>query len=425
MAFPRLGAKGALLRLLRSSYLAAIVDQGVLSLSTFLVTIWMLKLLPPAEFGILALTAAVANLALVIEEAVAATPLSVRLPALRSPLGQGLLMSAIGNVLYVLFLVLLLAALLAIWLTDLSAALVLAAAAYVGGVALRGFLRSAAYAHGATRLALGTSVTLLAGSLAGVGLLVAFDLVTLPRALAVMAVMQVLPGLAGMIRRFGRPPRPSWRSLRRYRHIWPDTSWSLFGVGVNFTQRQSHAAIVPTLSSPAAFAPLAASETLFGPMRLVMLGMAMVMRPQMARMRAADDRRGMKRVAVRTLIIVAAVNAAVLLGMVAAWPWIFQLLFAGKYPEIAVPVICAGIITVLVGLRTPVSVVFQVHREFRAVAMADTGGAITSLLATLLILLTLGSTYALLGVVLGEIACLSALLLRLRPMLRHQRAAPA
>jgi O-antigen/teichoic acid export membrane protein len=411
--------------LLRSRYLAAVIDQGILSLTTFVVTLWMLKVLPPAEFGVLALTAALANLALVIQEAIAATPLSVRLPALQNPAARALLVGTVTNMIYVMLAALAVAAAGMVALGALSPALILAAASYIAAFALRGFLRSSAYSRGAGEVALGASLVLLAGLTIAVGLLVALDLLTLPRLLLAMAAMHALPAIVMMWQRFGRPPRPSWRSLRRYRHVWPDTSWSLVGVSVNFGQRQSHAALVPALSSTAAYAPLAASETLFGPMRLVLFGLALVLRPELARKRAQGDLRGIRRSALRMMALVALVNLAVMGALYLLWDWVFALLFAGKYPAIALPVICAGLITTLSGIRAPISVVLQAFRRFREVALADAIGAGVSLLGTLALLLTVGPLYALLGPLAGELCCLVVLLLVMRPLLQRRAAALA
>jgi O-antigen/teichoic acid export membrane protein len=406
-------------------YVVAIIDQGLISITNFMLTIWMLKVAEPAAFGVFALIIALATFVSAMQESIAATPLSVRYSTFENNSAKGLLFGTITNSLYVFLGILVPVGVMVAVILGQDASLIIAAGAFVAAFTLRSYLRSYAYARQAGNVTLAVSAIMLLAHLVVMIVFSQAAALTLPRLLWALALVHAAPATLLMLWQFGRGPRFSWQSLRRYRYIWHQASWALFGVMLNFGQRRIHAVIVPTLSSPAAYASLAAAESLFGPIRLVFVGLAMVLRPELARLRADHDWAGMQQRIVLAILAILMVNLAVGLTIYVLWDWINGLLFAEKYPDIALPIVCAGMIIAAAGVRFVLSIALQSHLMFRQVALGDLVGASVSTVLTILIILTAGHLFVLFGLLVGELACLVMLYTMLHSHLRRVTAETA
>lgn len=408
-------------------FLCAIADQAVLSLFNMGVAVWLLHALEPASFGVFTILMAVAHGSVAVQDALTSTPLGIRLPTLTGLARRRWLLTVLGNVTYAFAAVAGALVALATALLDGSPALGAGAGLFVGAFVLRSYLRSVAYAAGRPGFALGLDAPVLLLSFAALGALQAAGALTLAAALPALAAANLL-ALAAALRapEAGAEaglPRPA-AVLHRYRPFVAEVRWSLLGVLSVLTQRQSHTAVVPALMSPAAYATLAAADTLLGPVRLAAVAIGMVLRPDLARRAACRDWAGVRTVMTRTLLALAAVLALTLAVALAGWPLIERFLFAGKYPEIALPFALAFAITAVQTCRAVPNVTLQVLHDFRTLGRLTLLSAAVSLAGTLAATLALGWHWALLGVLAGE--ALNSLLteLALRRALALRQGAP-
>ena len=93
------------------------------------------------------------------------------------------------------------------------------------------------------------------------------------------------------LRALGRHARVSFRRnvWRRYRAIWSDISWSLFGTTTWAIQGQGLMFLVAAIVGPAAYAPLAVGVVLFTPLRPAISAFINVFRPDFGAALARGD----------------------------------------------------------------------------------------------------------------------------------------
>lgn len=418
------GAGAAALLRRHAPYAFAIADQGVLSLFNVAVAVWLLRALEPTAFGIFTIVMAAAHAAVAVQDALTSTPLGIRYATVATARRRRWLLEVLGNATYAYVLAVGAAVALAtLFLASGDIGLSAAAGAFVAAFAWRSYVRSVAYARQMAGAALALDAPVLLLGLAGLAALQGTGMLRLDSALAVLAAANLLPLAPAARGPLGMPPAVAPRLLRRYRPFVGEVRWSLLGVGSVLTQRQSHTAVVPTLMSPAAYATLAAADTLMGPVRLAAVAVGMVLRPDLARRVADGDWRGIDRAMRRTLVALSGLLALVLATALAAWPLIEGGLFAGKYPEIATPFALAFAVTAVQTWRAVPNVALQVLHEFERLGRLTLVSAAVSLAATLAVTLAFGWLWALAGVLAGE--ALNSLLTEraLRRVVAERRAA--
>jgi hypothetical protein len=118
-------------------YVVAIIDQGLISITNFMLTIWMLKVAEPAAFGVFALIIALATFVSAMQESIAATPLSVRYSTFENNSAKGLLFGTITNSLYVFLGILVPVGVMVAVILGQDASLIIAAGAFVAAFTLR------------------------------------------------------------------------------------------------------------------------------------------------------------------------------------------------------------------------------------------------------------------------------------------------
>jgi O-antigen/teichoic acid export membrane protein len=375
------------------------------SAAHFAAALMFLRALPPAQFGLLSFLLVVVPFCLSASGALLGAPVST---AIRRSAAIG--PSELATYLKTNLLVAALAAcvvfgLLAMSGTDKALALLLAV--YAGTMTLRWFARCLRYAtHGPARpIASDLVYSLLL--MAGLSVLFVSQRLTLQSAadtlalsaLCALAVFgasylrrQVLPGAAG--------------SLRRYGAIWRDlTRWSLLGVVLTEMTANAHAYLVTFIAGPQAFAVLAVGSLLMRPASLVLSALPDMERPAMARHLAAGDPAGALRSVKEFRTATGAIWLLTVLLAGALLMWFPQLILKKGYDEsqiVIVVAISAAIVAVRT-LRMPESVFLQAAGEFRALAGASMWSSLTSIAATLGLLLLAGPVFSLIGILAGDL----------------------
>jgi O-antigen/teichoic acid export membrane protein len=277
---------------------------------------------------------------------------------------------------------------------------------YAGVMTMRWFARSHAYVTRAPLRAIASDLaysTLLIATLAS--LAATQELTVLRAGLALLGsatigfavfgrdylAHQFWPGAAG--------------SLAAYRPIWNElTRWSLMGVVLTEMTANAHAYLVTLISGPASFALLAVGSLLMRPVALLFAALPDRERPAMARAIAAGDIPRAFRIVKEFRTAVGAMWLATILLAGIVLIWFPHLVLKQGYDErqaLIVVALFAAIMAVR-ALRTPESVLLQAAGEFRPLAHASLWSSVVSLLATLVLLLSVGPIASLGGILAGE-----------------------
>lgn len=279
---------------------------------------------------------------------------------------------------------------------------------YSAAMSFRWFLRCFANAQGQVKRAVISDWIYAAGLLASLGFMQAIHHVHLTTG----GMLMLLAALASLIP-FGpklllRDHLAALRDgrLSDYGATFRDlTRWSLLGVILTEVTVNAHAYLVTFLSGPGAFALLALGQLLMRPIALVQGTLPDIERPVMTRQIKANDMPALERVtgefrwALLAVWLGTVVLAAVLLL------WFPGLLLRDHYSAddvIAVTAITAAIMMAR-NFRGPLGTLLQAAGEFKTLAKISSTTSLVSILATLILLVTLGPIYSLGGILLGEL----------------------
>lgn len=280
--------------------------------------------------------------------------------------------------------------------------------------------RALATTHGA----LGAAVAISAAPLLAVGCGLAAE-AALGRAPSVpflLALSGLAQGSAGIvvIRRlagpspldFGAGARRRWWALARR------SRWSLAAGLGNEVFTRLYIFVVPGWFGAAALADLAAAQAMLRPATLLAGAFGTAARRPLARQRHTGDKAGFWR-----LLVLGAVGpawATLLLGGAIAglWPWITTWVFGGRYAGLEVLVLLWSVVMAISCFWVAGLAALQVLGRLRALALAETGGALVCALAMAPLLLLLDSPGALLAIALGGVVQVSLLARGVRRGLR-------
>jgi hypothetical protein len=279
--------------------------------------------------------------------------------------------------------------------------------AVYGSVALlRWFARAYAYASGTPYRTMASDLVYSATLLAGIALI----LITGGRSLDIAYGALLAGALMGMLP-FGIPYlkqqfcQVSARAVTGYFPIWKRHSgWSLMGVLTTEATANSHVYIVTAFFGPKAFAPIAASALMIRPINVAMNALTEFERAQMARQvgsRQFQDALAAVRFFRWVMVAAWAVTVTAAFILLRVSP---RALFPSQYP-LNFLLIGASLWMLVAGvrlLRMPESTLLQAAGEFRPLALTSVFSSIFSVVAVVILLLTLGVLWSIAGIVIGE-----------------------
>lgn len=393
------------------SYLFSLGGEGVQSVFHFALNLILIRAATVRDYGIFAIVFIVGGIAITYGNATVSVPVTVHIPKLRSSGSIAFLDVVFGSVAVATSGALAVLVGLGLWLTVCPAVEAMAAGAFVGLWTLRNHVRATLFARRAMPALTLSDLSYSAGGAAFVAVLL-WGEAGEPQVTSVfwaLAVANVI-GIGVALKAVHARVRISFRRsvLARYRVIWADVAWSLFGVTMWNIQGQAQTFLVAAMAGPAAYAPIAAGIVLFNPLRLTLGAVFNVIRPEFA-VGLADRHYARVRLAFHASFAVmvlacCAFGACVWLG----WSFLDAHFYGGKFAHASMPVIVAlGWIaaTLAVCYHVPLTLVQAAH-DFRAVAIATTIGGSVGLGAVLFLLLYTTVAWSLAGVVAGEAMCL-------------------
>ncbi|RQW45482.1 hypothetical protein [Novosphingobium sp. LASN5T] len=390
-------------------YVLAALGPVATAGAQFLLSLLLLRSLPPAAFGGFSFLLIAATLATSVWSAMFCAPLLVFMTQRRE---QGadqaakavLMASVVGAAIATVGF----AALALATGFPAEASVIFAFFASLGLVRWLG--RAHAYALGHQTRTIASDVVYAVSLMGGIGLLFTLEAITLDHAYLVLLVATVA-GIGAL----GRPyasalliaPTPA--VLRGYRRVWREhSSWSLAGVVSTEATVNCHAYLVTAICGPAAFAPIAATQLLIRPITVATNALMEFERAQMARQLGE----GVVDSAAHALrlfrMVLAGVCLLVGLAVLALFLFAPRLLFPAHY---AMPVLVTGAASWLTvafirAIRTPESALLQAAGAFRPLAMASIYSAAFSIATVATVLVFAQPIWSVAGVLGGELVFL-------------------
>ncbi len=371
----------------------------------FLASLILLRNLPPAEFGLFSFLLIVAPFAMSLSGAMIGASFvtgmrqtgTIEKGALAIHLKANLVVAAIAS----------LAVAAAMLESDATPVTALLLGLYGGLMTLRLFGRTYGYASEQPVRVLFCDLTYSGLLISGLLALVAIDALTMERVAAVMAGSALLCMAALGRAHIARQLRPGGAGkLMEYAGHWRDMArWAAAGVILTEFTANAHAYIVTFIAGPQAFALLALGSLAMRPASLVLASLPDIERPRMAIKLGEGQIGDAFRIVKDFRTAAAAIWFATLLlagGLLIWFPHV--LLKKGYETDQALAVIAIwGVILAVRTLRTPESVLLQAAGEFRALAGASLWSSVTSVVATLGLLLAAGPIAALGGILAGDL----------------------
>lgn len=382
--------------------------QAIISVFNFVVSIILIRTFTAEEYGIYALATAVfAGLGVAVDGALVCGPLTVygtRRVGRPSRAAVESLLSSVHLLIIVAILPITIA--LAALIVARSFVLDLAFGLYVAAFVSRNYSRSFAFARQRPGVVLAGDVALVCLALAPIALqLLLTNSLSLLFVLHALAVSYAL-AMCLDLRLLRLSPRITLRqrSLSRYQSIWRQVRWALIGSTSTLAQCQAHSVVVSTFSSPTTFAPLAAGQVLFGPLRILVTVWHSIMQPELVIAISRNDHRAVVRTLEMSMLALGAVVLGLGVAILVFWDVVFTHLYAAKYadaPMLGIVAICFAI-TLCATLAAPASGVLQTLLQYRVLSLGTVYGSTISLITAVILLLSLGPTWSLLGILAGE-----------------------
>lgn len=388
----------------------SVLNQVVSSGTNFALGIYLVRTLPPAEFGLYGIGFAVSLFyagighALFLMQMVIHTPNKV--PEDRLPYaGRMFLLVALFCSITVLLGILVFLVGCFVWepvtrYAEFASAIMAASVAYL----LKDFFVRHAYNVRRETWALAIH-SATAFTTAGL-LLMQYRFITSfnsEMAMWIYATAQISGAWLGYL--FARLPvamRPRSALYADLREAFLGGKWASITILVYFARTQAHTIVVASLLGSVGVAKLNAARLLVTPAVMLTPALGQVAMPRLAAVREQSERRLMTLGLLITfaLLVVVLLYCALLLG---SYDWIVDKILGENYQGLFVMIALWCLYTCLLALRNGAEMVGQVLKKFRDLNRANIYGAIVSLIVTYWLTVGYGLTGALIGLAMGEI----------------------
>jgi len=415
-------------RLIRS-FILSLGGEGIQSGFHFVLNLILIRLFSAYDYGIFAIAFVLGGISLNYVNALVSVPAAVHMPRLKSPGAMNFQDVVFGSVSVVFAGLIGVMVSFGLFVTLGHGIEAAAGGAFVGLWMLRFHIRIAMFARRATGAVTLSDISYTTSGVALVAAALWLDqegerVTSVLAALAVANVIAIGVALRALRLRI----RVSLRTAvwRRYRRIWSDISWSLFGATTWSIQSQGIMFLVAAIAGPAAYAPIAAGYVLFNPVRQALIAFLNVFRADFVAALTEGRYRRLNvtvySVCALILLSCAATGAAIWL----TWPYLDAHILAGKFDHAAMPLVvtlCGITAAIYLTYNVPLALI-QAAGHFKPVALATTFGGLAGLCTVSILLSVTTVAWSILGVVAGEAVCSIYLWIAARRILR-QHTAPA
>jgi O-antigen/teichoic acid export membrane protein len=388
-------------------YATAFAGQMTLGALGFIINVVLVRSLTPDDFGTYALAVVCATLAASVDGALVCGPLSVFGTRRVGRASRAAVEVLLGSVHVVVMVgILLVSVAISQLVVHRSAVVDFGFSLFVSCFAARSFSRSYAFARQRAEVVLAGDLVLLVTSAAALGIAYfVAGMLSLGSVFYALSASYLLAMCIDLhLQRLPLRVAMRRRTLRLYLPIWRLVRWSLLGSTTTNLQSQAHSFLISSIAGPAAFAPLAAGQVPFGPIRIVNTVWQYVMQPEIAIAIARNDRRMVTRTLYWSMTAMGMFVVVFGLAITLAWDIVFDLLYADKYADSPMGWILSGCfaIALCAALYAAPSGVLQTLLRYRSLALGSMYGSLISIFGTILLTTLYGPVWSLLGILLGE-----------------------
>ncbi len=397
----------------------SVLNQVVSSGTSFALGIYLVRVLPPAEFGLYGIGFAICLFYSGIGNALLLTQMVVhtadRPQEDRSPYAARMLMATTLFCLLTLVVVGLVICFTAFWLGAAvpSSSFVLAVTGASIAYLLRDFFVRHAYTARMEGWALVVNVSVAISLLAFLLLKHQADgALTSVEALWLYALGNLAgAGVGAVLVRLPLASTQLSRVVEDMREAWIGGRWAMGGVSVAWAQSQAYLYVTALFAGAAGVAQASAARLLISPVIFLVPAFNQVIMPRLVELRATALPRMLQAGGLFTiaLLVFAVLYSVTLLGLIDV---IVPTLLGSQYKDVE-PLVAAWCLVMFFQLaRGGASTILQVMKEFRFLTLANVVSALMAVGAAVLLMTSIGVHGAILGTAIGELI-LAGLLVRL------------
>lgn len=185
--------------------------------------------------------------------------------------------------------------------------------------------------------------------------------------------------------------------------VWKDSRWSFVGMITTELQNRGYIFIVSILLGATSVGIIQAARVFFGPLNLLTGAWGRVVRPQLALLYQANEYCKMKNVLFYSLSGFVLFNVCFNLFLWWFWPHLKTDMFNQNYENIGYIVACWSIATLLLHIRNVFSITGQAIFQFRSLAFSTVIGAIITLILTTVFSLKGMPDSVIVAIIVGEV----------------------
>lgn len=403
-------------------FLVSLIEQGLGSVLTFGVNLWLIRNGEAASYGVYVFWYAIAWMLGTLQGTLAITHLF----ALPSERDHPAARRQPERFLLSVMLALVLAAAVAVAVGNLilgSAGSSLAqgsAVLFIPAFLLFQYVRAFAFSRQRPRLAAALSAAVLAVTAAGLAFDAALgDAPTAGRVMFIVGLAYGLPAIAVLLILLqGMSPMLDAAGLRRQVPVLRGSGWLLLGAGSGEVTSRLYSFAVVGRFGTEALAALSAVQVVIRPAWMLSAAWISVGFPAMSGRWKAGDTGAVVRTMARGVALTTGASLAWSAVVVLAWPWISGTLYGGRYTEVGWLAYLWGANVVLGSIAAVLNTGMLSIGEFRRLALLDMAGALVVIVATAVVLARFSYGAAVVATLLGQATQIALMAGVLRQRLR-------
>jgi O-antigen/teichoic acid export membrane protein len=386
-------------------YIGSLIDQGLMSIFQFLVSVLAIRFWSESDFGLYAIILAVGFMLIGIQNALINTPLSVIVSKCdeKGSEYESWVFWCVNQ--FFIIVVVFLCSVLFFYKSSIYLGVVF----YFVGVLYREFYRNKMVVDKNVRslLVMDFVYVLLVILIPSLLFYSGDIIVNVNEFLLLLGVGGILVTIIHNLSSFlARKDRDLKCVAKTYLNIWSGVKWSLAGVVITEIQNRGYVFIVGAFYGAKGVAILQAARLVFGPLNVLVGGWARVARPEFASMKNPYSINHLMNKSLTAFVVF---NLFLGAGLFFFWEYIEKYLYDGKYEDIYFVVILWFIVNFIFNLRSVYSVVMQASEKYKEITKAVAFSSFITMAIVLIACFFVSEVYTVIGVIVGELFLLCML----------------
>ncbi len=199
--------------------------------------------------------------------------------------------------------------------------------------------------------------------------------------------------------------------LTSLKEAWANGRWALGGVVVTWGQTQGYVVLLSILVTAEAVAEANAARLFLAPINVISVGFFRVFMPKLIHLKNQQNHAAVRKMAHKILAVVITSIGTVVLAVLIMEDFIIEFAFTDDYSNIGEFVMAWAVVVFFFAIRSNTSILLQVYRKFKDITLCNTITTIISLLLGIAFIHYSGVIGSIAALAIGEIL-LSLLLWR-------------